>query len=153
MQGEQGLGLLLLQPRAVEGQVADLLPLGVQQEGSRARRRHVGPRRGPDAGRRDAGETWHRAGLEGEKRIGDGSKRLLASPLRPKSAARGGLKSPRALLLHGGGLPGSERVPWISLPLSSTHQQYPLSPWHCSGVKWPPVSHWGTYWSPRGLPP
>lgn len=64
---------------------------------------------------------------------------------------RGHIWEPK--LLHGGVLPGSERVPGISLPLSSTHQQYPLSPWHCSGVNSPPASHCGTYWSRRGLPP
>lgn len=41
MQGEQGLGCLLLQSRAVEWQVADLLALGIQQEGPCGRRGHI----------------------------------------------------------------------------------------------------------------
>lgn len=37
MQGEQGLRRLLLQPRAVEREVADLLSLSVEQKGPRGR--------------------------------------------------------------------------------------------------------------------
>lgn len=34
---------------------------------------------------------------------------------------------------HIGLLPGPERVPGISCPFWSTHQQYPELPWHCIG--------------------
>lgn len=34
---------------------------------------------------------------------------------------------------HIGLLPGSERLPEISCPFRSTHQQYPVLPWHCTG--------------------
>lgn len=63
MQGEQRLRRLLLQPRAVEREVADLLSLSVEQKGPGGRWGDVGPGRGPDAGRRDAGETWHVNGV------------------------------------------------------------------------------------------
>lgn len=162
MEGEQGLRCLLLQPRAVERQVADLLSLSVEQKGPRGRWGHVGPGRGPDAGRCDAGETWHinGGGRQGERWLGE-HRPLSSAPKQERGAAlgaravlnEGDSHTWGAKLLHGGVLPGSERVPWISLPLSSTHQQYPLSPWHCSGVNSPPASHCGTYWSLRGLPP
>lgn len=160
MEGKQRLRRLLLQPRAVEREVADLLALSIEQEGPGGWRGHIGTGRGPDAGRCDAGETWHINGVGGTRRV------MARGALAPQLCTQGGCSAGSpcrawgggghpwgARLLHGGGLPGSERVPWISLPLSSTHQQYPLSPWHCSGVKAPPASHCGTYWSPRGLPP
>lgn len=87
MEGEQGLRLLLLQPRAVEGEVADLLSLSVEQKRPRGRWGHVGPGRGPDAGRRDAGETWCRNGGDGDDdRERDGSGSIGPSALHPSES-------------------------------------------------------------------
>lgn len=87
MEGEQGLRLLLLQPRAVEGEVADLLSLSVEQKGPRGRWGHVGPGRGPDAGRRDAGETWcHNGGDGDDDRERDGSGSISPSALHPSKS-------------------------------------------------------------------
>ena len=36
-------------------------------------------------------------------------------------------------------------MPGISSPYSSTHQQYPVDPQHCSDLKLPSPLHWGTY--------
>jgi len=92
MQGEQGLRRFLLQPRAVEREVADLLALSVEQKGPRGRWGHVGPGRGPDAGRRDAGETW--------SINGGGTGREMAW----------GSSAPRLRTQAGGAAPGAHAV-------------------------------------------
>lgn len=57
MQRQQGLGRVLLKPGTIEGQVANLLALGIEQEGAHWWRGHVGPGRGPDHGRSHGGYT------------------------------------------------------------------------------------------------
>lgn len=118
MQGEQGPGSLLVQPGAVQREVPDLLALGVEQERPRARGGHIGPRLGPDTGGGDTGQTW-RVERGTETAQGAGSPRLQHG---------GGAVDGSGLfwgsgLSQGGVVPGSERVPGISRPLCSTHQQ------------------------------
>lgn len=77
MQRQQGLGCILLKPGAIEGQVANLLALGIEQEGAHRWRGHIWPGRGPDHGWSDGGYTcgrgWERR--KGNKgRQGDGKK-------------------------------------------------------------------------------
>ena len=57
MQWQQGLGHVLLKPGTIEGQVANLLALGIEQEGAHRRRGHVGPGCGPHHGRSHGGYT------------------------------------------------------------------------------------------------
>lgn len=115
MQGEQGLGRLLLQPGAVQREVPDLLALGVEQKRPRGRWGHVRPGLGPDTGWGDTGQTWH---IGGDR---DGSGSVVPSAPHPEPEVWQGLWG--AGLLQGGVVPGSERVPGISRPLCSTHQQ------------------------------
>lgn len=83
MQRKQGLGRVLLKPGAIEGQVADLLALGIEQEGAHGWRSHIGPRRGSDGGWSDGGYTcpWESQRCEergGETRAGgEGSNYFL----------------------------------------------------------------------------
>ena len=57
MQRQQGLGHVLLKPGTIEGQVANLLALGIEQEGAHWWRGHVGPGCGPDRGWNHGGYT------------------------------------------------------------------------------------------------
>lgn len=75
MQRQQGLGRVLLKPGAIEGQVADLLALGIEQEGAHRWRRHVRPWRGAHGGWSDRGYTWpweSRRGREKHRQAGRG---------------------------------------------------------------------------------
>lgn len=65
MQRQQGLGCILLKPGAIEGQVANLLALGIEQEGAHRWRGHIWPGRGPDHGWSDGGYTCGREGGRG----------------------------------------------------------------------------------------
>ncbi len=51
------------------------------------------------------------------------------------------------------GAPGGVLVPALSCPLLSTHQQWPVDPWHCCGLYWPSSSHWGMKAPVRGTSP
>lgn len=57
MQRQQGPGHVLLNPGTTEGQVANLLALGIEQERAHGRRGHIGPGRGPEGGRSNRGYT------------------------------------------------------------------------------------------------
>lgn len=57
MQRQQSLGHVLLKPGTIEGQVANLLALGIEQEGAHWWRGHVRPGRGPAGGRSHGGYT------------------------------------------------------------------------------------------------
>lgn len=73
MQRQQGLGCILLKPGAIEGQVANLLALGIKQEGAHRWRGHIWPGRGPDHGWSDGGYT-----RRGGARLGTGALHLSA---------------------------------------------------------------------------
>lgn len=131
---EDGLGVVFFHSGPVQGHVLDPAALGKEQVRSRGQRVDVGSGRGSDGRRRRRSavfNTWRRQTL----RIRDGAG-------TPTGDA--GFSGP-AGSSHIGLLPGSERLPPISCPLRSTHQQYPVLPWHCMGSYSPFSSHVGMY--------
>lgn len=90
MQRQQGLGHVLLKPGTIEGQVADLLALGIEQEGAHRRRGHVRPGCRPHGGWSDRRYTcvgtrrrvWG-AEKEGKRWVGRGEKKLLSHVPEP----------------------------------------------------------------------
>lgn len=90
MQRQQGPGRVLLKPSTTEGQVANLLALGIEQEGAHGRRNHIRPRRGPDQGRSHRGYTCRGKDSEQrekETRVGGERERLLSHrPEPPKTS-------------------------------------------------------------------
>lgn len=115
---EDGLGVVFFHSVTVKGHVLDPAALGKEQVCPRGQRVDVGSRRGSDGRRHSAVfKTCQRQTL----RIRDGwGGWVLWSP---------GVNKPVASS-HMGLLPGSTRLPGISCPLTSTHQQYPELPWH-----------------------
>lgn len=135
---EDSLGVVFFHGVTVKGHVLDPAALGKEQVRSRGQRVDVRSRRGSD-GRQHAAvfNTWQRQ----RPQIRDGAE---------ESAGGAGLSGPPSTKQpvgssHMGLLPGSERLPGISCPLRSTHQQYPVLPWHCVGSYSPFSSHVGMY--------
>lgn len=90
MQRQQGPGHVLLKPSTTEGQVANLLALGIEQEGAHGRRNHIRPRRGPDHGWSNRGNTCRGKDSEQrerETRVGREREQLLSHrPEPPKTS-------------------------------------------------------------------
>lgn len=122
---EDSLGVVFFHSVTVQGHVLDPAALGIEQVRPRGQRVDVGSRRGSDGRRHSAVfNTYQRQTL----RIRDGAEKSM----RDAGFSVPSTKKP-VVSSHMGLLPGSERLPAISCPLRSTHQQYPVLPWHCVG--------------------